>query len=205
MKVSYQLKQVRERLQKGLVDKGLLTTSKTNFLLFDMATHPTTPAGQSQKTAIVTRINALLLSRTTAIPPAALGDDGTSGRFTRAVALSTACYAANVLEGAIGYARGPTNAFEDKEDALTRCDDILSAFSNFPFSTTEGETSSRRRQAQNGSASASASGGVSREAVGELTREVTKELQTEFGEGWELYGEVIAAVFEVLGRMDSLL
>ena len=40
MKIGYQLKQVRERLAKGLVDKGVLRTEKRNFLLFDMATHP---------------------------------------------------------------------------------------------------------------------------------------------------------------------
>ncbi len=40
MKIGYQLKQVRERLAKGLVDKGILRTEKRNFLLFDMATHP---------------------------------------------------------------------------------------------------------------------------------------------------------------------
>ena len=37
MKIGYQLKQVRERLAKGLVDKGVLRTEKRNFLLFDMA------------------------------------------------------------------------------------------------------------------------------------------------------------------------
>ncbi|CAB4446522.1 unnamed protein product [Rhizophagus irregularis] len=36
MKIGYQLKQVRERLAKGLVDKGILRTEKRNFLLFDM-------------------------------------------------------------------------------------------------------------------------------------------------------------------------
>ena len=40
LKISYQLKQVREQLAKGLVDKGVLHTEKRNFLLFDMATHP---------------------------------------------------------------------------------------------------------------------------------------------------------------------
>lgn len=40
MKIGFQLKQVRERLAKGLVDKGVLRTEKRNFLLFDMATHP---------------------------------------------------------------------------------------------------------------------------------------------------------------------
>ncbi|KAF7358251.1 hypothetical protein MVEN_00874000 [Mycena venus] len=40
LKIDIQLKQVRERLAKGLVDKGVLRTEKRNFLLFDMATHP---------------------------------------------------------------------------------------------------------------------------------------------------------------------
>ena len=38
----YQLKNVRERLAKNLVEKGVLTTEKQNFLLFDMTTHPVT-------------------------------------------------------------------------------------------------------------------------------------------------------------------
>ena len=45
MKIGYQLKQVRERLAKGLVDKGILRTEKRNFLLFDMATHPVADGG----------------------------------------------------------------------------------------------------------------------------------------------------------------
>ena len=40
MKIGYQLKQVRERLAKGLVDKGVLRTEKRNFLLFDMVRSP---------------------------------------------------------------------------------------------------------------------------------------------------------------------
>lgn len=39
-RLRYQLKNVRERLAKNLVEKGVLTTEKQNFLLFDMTTHP---------------------------------------------------------------------------------------------------------------------------------------------------------------------
>jgi Golgi phosphoprotein 3 len=39
-KFRYQLKNVRERLARNLVEKGVLTTGKQNFLLFDMTTHP---------------------------------------------------------------------------------------------------------------------------------------------------------------------
>lgn len=42
MKLKYQLRNVRERLAKNLVDKGVLTTEKQNFVLFDMTTHPVT-------------------------------------------------------------------------------------------------------------------------------------------------------------------
>ncbi|KAM3874027.1 Golgi phosphoprotein 3-like [Diretmus argenteus] len=42
LKLHYQLKNVRERLAKNLVEKGVLTTEKQNFLLFDMTTHPLT-------------------------------------------------------------------------------------------------------------------------------------------------------------------
>ncbi|KAH6590274.1 hypothetical protein BASA50_009534 [Batrachochytrium salamandrivorans] len=39
-KIGYQLKQVRERIAKGLVDKGVLRTDKLSFVLFDLPTHP---------------------------------------------------------------------------------------------------------------------------------------------------------------------
>lgn len=42
LKMRYQLRNVRERLAKNLVEKGVLTTEKTNFFLFDMTTHPVT-------------------------------------------------------------------------------------------------------------------------------------------------------------------
>lgn len=42
IKVHYQLRNVWERLAKNLVKKGLLTTEKQSFLLFDMTTHPLT-------------------------------------------------------------------------------------------------------------------------------------------------------------------
>jgi len=59
MKMGYQLKQVRERIQKALVDKGVLRTEKQNFLLFDMATHPL--ANVSVKEELVKRVIDTLL------------------------------------------------------------------------------------------------------------------------------------------------
>lgn len=64
-KIGYQLKQVRERLAKGLVDKGILRTEKRNFLLFDMATHPV--ADTSAKDAVLRRVLSLLTSNNSTV------------------------------------------------------------------------------------------------------------------------------------------
>jgi Golgi phosphoprotein 3 len=85
MKIGYQLKQVRERLAKGLVDKGILRTEKRNFLLFDMATHPI--ADLNAKEDVMRRVLSLLTARTAAIPPQALHKDGVRYRHMRAVVL----------------------------------------------------------------------------------------------------------------------
>lgn len=49
------MKNVRERLAKNLVEKGVLTTEKQNFLLFDMTTHPLTD--NLAKTRLVKKVN----------------------------------------------------------------------------------------------------------------------------------------------------
>ena len=85
MKIGYQLKQVRERLAKGLVDKGVLRTEKRNFLLFDMATHPI--ADMHAKEDVMRRVLALLTARTAAVPPQALLKEEIKYRHMRAVAL----------------------------------------------------------------------------------------------------------------------
>ncbi|NP_001391050.1 Golgi phosphoprotein 3-like isoform 4 [Mus musculus] len=48
-KLQYQLRNVRERIAKNLVEKGILTTEKQNFLLFDMTTHPVTNTTEKQR------------------------------------------------------------------------------------------------------------------------------------------------------------
>eukprot|EP00047_Mylnosiga_fluctuans_P019426 m.82400 g.82400 ORF g.82400 m.82400 type:complete len:288 (+) comp8122_c0_seq3:42-905(+) len=61
LKLRYQLRNVRERLAKGLVEKGVLTTEKQNFLLFDMTTHPVTD--QAVKERIVKKVQDSVLSK----------------------------------------------------------------------------------------------------------------------------------------------
>ncbi|GLB44004.1 putative golgi phosphoprotein 3 (GPP34) [Lyophyllum shimeji] len=180
MKIGFQLKQVRERLAKGLVDKGVLRTEKRNFLLFDMATHPV--ADVRTKESIISRAVALLTSTTASIPPAALDREGMQCRILR--------------------------AYEKREAAFGRCDEILAEFSCWPFGSADGYGSSggtaaakRRLAARIGSGSVS--GEVSgREAVMGLVTEVRKEALGEEDLGFEL---VAGVRLEVLSKLDSLL
>ncbi|KAF9510975.1 hypothetical protein BS47DRAFT_1377325 [Hydnum rufescens UP504] len=116
MKIGFQLKQVRERIAKGLVDKGILRTEKRNFFLFDMATHPVSDG--RAKEDVNTRVISLLSSRTSAIPPSGLAKADVRYRVTRAVSLCL------VIENPLQ--RLPYDA---RELCLSRCDEILSEFS----------------------------------------------------------------------------
>lgn len=105
MKIGYQLKQVRERIAKGLVDKGVLRTEKKNFVLFDMATHPI--ADFAVKERLIQRVINVLLGRV-ARPD------------KRTIAMLCSAYAADVLENAlIGL---NTN---QKEAAFQKVDELL--------------------------------------------------------------------------------
>ncbi|KAJ1924066.1 hypothetical protein GGI13_000284 [Coemansia sp. RSA 455] len=83
-KAGYQLKQVRERLAKGLVDKGVLRTEKRNFLFFDMATHPVQDP-RAKDEVIVRVLDTLNLPRNAALPTRAPGTSSPmgSGTFSR--------------------------------------------------------------------------------------------------------------------------
>lgn len=61
LKLKYQLRNVRERLAKNLVEKGVCTTEKQNFLLFDMTTHPLVDS--TVKSKLVKRVQDAVLSR----------------------------------------------------------------------------------------------------------------------------------------------
>merc|ERR1719378_1894351 len=61
LKLRYQLKNVRERLAKNLVEKGVLTTEKQNFLLFDMTTHPLTDSLMKQR--VLRKVQDCVLSK----------------------------------------------------------------------------------------------------------------------------------------------
>jgi len=199
LKIGYQLKQVRERLAKGLVDKGVLRTEKRNFLLFDMATHPV--ADLRIKDAVVARVVSLLAVGTSAVSPAAFEAPGTQMRALRAVCLACSAYAASVLDNAfsgIGY--------EEREAAFVRCDDIIAEFAVWPFGSggggvgPSGSAASKRRESSRIAMGTSASSG--REAVLGLLTEVRKEM---VGGDEDTGCELVAGVLEVLSKLDSLL
>ena len=61
LKLKYQLRNVRERLAKNLVDKGICSTEKQNFFLFDMTTHPL--SDNVHKMKLIKRIQESVLTR----------------------------------------------------------------------------------------------------------------------------------------------
>lgn len=126
MKIGYQLKQVRERLAKGLVDKGILRTEKKNFLLFDMATHPVVDGGAKEE--LRRRVRNVLTQRTIVLNPNQFLPEGLEFRYLRTVAMICAAYAANVLENALS-----SLGHEARERAFAQTDDLLADYCQYPF------------------------------------------------------------------------
>ncbi|KAJ4480972.1 Golgi phosphoprotein 3-domain-containing protein [Lentinula aciculospora] len=223
LKIGFQLKQVRERLAKGLVDKGVLRTEKRNFLLFDMATHPVADAGV--KTSLISRLLSLLTATTSSVPSSALLPEGTQYRVIRAVCLVCAAYTASVLDGAMAGTTGslssthtvPPLGYEEREAAFARADEILGEFSVWPWGSETGSTpASRKRSSLSTSRIATGSSSdPGRESVLGLVAEARKEmgvisqgqgaLPGISDDGSDLCLELVAGVLEVLSRLDSLL
>ncbi|CEG66268.1 Putative Vacuolar protein sorting-associated protein [Rhizopus microsporus] len=124
MKIGYQLKQVRERLAKGLVDKGVLRTEKRNFLLFDMATHPV--ADPAVKEEIIKRVCTMLVTRVS--PTAIDAQSDIPHAYLRTVSMICAAYAANVLENALLYLQPDL-----REQAFNKVDELMNEYSSWPF------------------------------------------------------------------------
>ncbi|RLV85725.1 Vacuolar protein sorting-associated protein [Meyerozyma sp. JA9] len=178
MKINYQLKQVRERLAKGLVDKGILRTERKSFFLFDMATHPV--ADKMSKEHIKNRILNLLTARTVDMDSVSSDQfpKETSFRYLRSVALVCGSYAANVLENVL-----TTLNYDKRDQAFARADELLADFGDYPFNL-------RSHQSPLGLGT-------------NLGQEIAHE--TEICSADELQLELIAAVLSVFARMDSIL
>lgn len=192
MKIGYQLKQVRERLAKGLVDKGVLRTEKKNFLLFDMATHPVSDS--TYKDDVLRRTLGLLTARTAAVPQSTLYTPTVQYRTIRAVCMVCAAFAANVLENALVHL-----SYDGREAAFSKCDILLAEFSQFPFGqsrggSTGGSAAAKRRNVIGGGSSAEHSENAN-------LSEIMRLAQQETDSGNELQLEVAAAVLHVYSRM----
>ena len=122
-----------------------------------------------------------------------------------------AAYASSVLENALQRLN-----YDSREAAFARCDDILAEFCTWPFGQTT-SSSAGPVTIGGGSQRKRDSGGVGRESVQELVREVRKEMARASGAGKDVAGagggtgededlclEVVATVLEIFGRMDSL-
>ncbi|KAF7185585.1 Vacuolar protein sorting-associated protein 74 [Pseudocercospora fuligena] len=175
MKIGYQLKQVRERLAKGLVDKGILRTEKRNFLLFDMATHPVADGGA--KDEIRRRVRAVLTNRTVVLPASQFLPEEMEFRYLRTVAMLCAAYAANVLENAL-----VTLGHEARERAFAQVDELLAEYSQWPFGRRTGGPA----------------------AIGANLDQVIRD-EVNAAKDKELQLEVVAACLSVFTRLDSLL
>ncbi|GAA6054049.1 hypothetical protein JCM3770_001339 [Rhodotorula araucariae] len=215
MKIGYQLKQVRERLAKGLVDKGVLRTEKRNFLLFDMATHPV--SDPAFKDDVLRRTLSLLTSRTAAVPTSHLYGDAVRYRTIRAVAMICAAFAANVLENALVHL-----GYDQRETAFAKADELLADFSQWPFGAYRdggGPGGGGPGGAAAPRPAAIGAGGNSASAESANLAEIMRLARLEIvGQGAgdqpgdaerqtmrELHLEVVAACVEVFRRMDSLL
>jgi len=109
LKLRYQLKNVRERLAKNLVEKGVLTTEKQNFLLFDMTTHPVTD--NIQKNKLIRKVQDAVLSKWVNDP---------HRMEKRMLSLIFLAHASDVLENAFA----PLND-DDYDVAMKRVRDLL--------------------------------------------------------------------------------
>ncbi|XP_010177068.1 PREDICTED: Golgi phosphoprotein 3-like [Mesitornis unicolor] len=108
-KLQYQLRNVRERIAKALVEKGILTTEKQNFLLFDMTTHPVSNATEKQR--LVKKLQESMLERW-------VNDPQRMDR--RTLALLVLAHSSDVLENVFA------SLTDDKYDvAMNRTKDLL--------------------------------------------------------------------------------
>ncbi|KNC84416.1 golgi phosphoprotein 3 [Sphaeroforma arctica JP610] len=109
LKLKYQLRNVRERLSKSLVEKGVLTTEKQNFFLFDVTTHPVVEATSKEK--VIKRVQDTLLGK---------WQNDISRIDKRALALVYLAHASDVLENAF-----KSLSDDDYEIAMRRVRELL--------------------------------------------------------------------------------
>ncbi|KAJ1671780.1 hypothetical protein EV182_007450, partial [Spiromyces aspiralis] len=123
---SYQLKQVRERLAKGLVEKSVLRTEKRNFLLFDMATHPV--QDRRCKSEVVERLKQTVgMGAIVPLSTQWYREESTRYWKLRRVCLAAAALAANVIENPLMFL-----PLDERDYYISRAENILDAYSRWP-------------------------------------------------------------------------
>jgi len=109
LKLRYQLRNVRERLAKNLVEKGVCSTEKKNFFLFDMTTHPLNDSTMKEK--LVKKVQESVLNKW-------VNDIARVNK--RLVALIFLAHSSDVLENAFSPLKD-----EDYEIAMKRVRELL--------------------------------------------------------------------------------
>lgn len=109
LNLRYQIRNVRERIAKNLVEKGVLTTEKQNFVLFDMTTHPLTDTTTKQK--LIKKLQDAVLTRWV---------NETNRMDKRTLALIILAHASDVLENAFASLQD-----DDYDLAMKRVRELL--------------------------------------------------------------------------------
>ena len=102
---------MRERIAKNLVEKGVLTTEKQNFVLFDMTTHPLTDTTAKQR--LIKKLQESVLTRWV---------NQTNRMDRRTLALIVLAHASDVLENAFASLQD-----EEYDLAMKRVRELLDA------------------------------------------------------------------------------
>lgn len=208
MRLSMQLKQVRERLCKGLVEKGILRTEKRNFLLFDMPTHPI--ADMSVKDAVRRRVYAITSAQSIHAESLYKEENSAGGRVslpvTRTMCMVTTALCANVLENVLQHL--PLQA---QEIATQHVEHLVEEFSQWPMAPQtsgggippQGSMDAMLARPINSSRSSVSKKG--RQKMGVSIEDLTKAMRHEYDTGaHESAYEVIAAVLSVFLQMDAI-
>ena len=111
LNLRYQIRNVRERIAKNMVEKGVLTTEKQNFVLFDMTTHPLTDTTAKQR--LVKKLQDAVLSRWV---------NQANRMDRRTLALIVLAHASDVLENAFASLQD-----EEYDLAMKRVRELLDA------------------------------------------------------------------------------
>ena len=111
LNLRYQIRNVRERIAKNLVEKGILTTEKQNFVVFDMTTHPLTDTTAKQR--LVKKLQDAVLTKWV---------NEINRMDKRTVALIILSHASDVLENAFASLQD-----DDYDLAMKRVRQLLDA------------------------------------------------------------------------------